>query len=63
MLITLTLLTMIDTFGVGQTFWIYAAFNVAAWVFVFLRMPELTGHSLEGIESRLRKGYFRPKDF
>src|SRR4051795_11213074 len=43
LLITLTLLTMIDTFGVGQTFWIYAAFNVAAFLFVWRRMPELTG--------------------
>jgi sugar porter (SP) family MFS transporter len=63
LLITLTLLTMIDLFGVGQVFWIYGAFNVAAWVFVFLRMPELTGHSLEDIEKRLRDGRFRPKDF
>jgi sugar porter (SP) family MFS transporter len=63
LLITLTLLTMIDLFGVGQVFWIYGAFNVAAWVFVFLRMPELTGHSLEDIEKRLQDGRFRPKDF
>jgi hypothetical protein len=32
-------------------------------VFVFLRMPELTGHSLEDIEKRLQDGRFRPKDF
>ena len=63
MLITLTVLTTIEGIGVGPTMWLYAAFNVAAWVFVFLRMPELTGHSLEDIESRLRKGKFRPKDF
>lgn len=63
MLITLTVLTMIEGIGVGPTMWVYAGFNVAAWIFVFLRMPELTGHSLEGIESRLREGRFRPKDF
>ena len=63
LLITLTLLTMIDLFGVGQVFWIYGLLNVAAWVFVFLRLPELTGHSLEGIEKRLHDGRFRPKDF
>ncbi|MEP7092051.1 MAG: sugar porter family MFS transporter, partial [Nocardioidaceae bacterium] len=50
LVISLTLLTMIDAFGVGQVFWIYAAFNVAAFVFVWRRMPELTGHSLEDIE-------------
>ena len=63
LLITLTLLTMIDVFGVGQVFWIYAAFNVAAWLFVWRRMPELTGHSLEDIERRLQDGNFRPADF
>lgn len=43
LLITLTLLTMITIFGVGQVFWIYALFNVAAWLFVWRRMPKLTG--------------------
>jgi len=63
LLITLTLLTMIDTFGVGQTFWIYAGFNVAAFLFVWRRMPEMTGRSLEDIENHLADGRFRPKDF
>ncbi|WP_193608814.1 sugar porter family MFS transporter [Nocardioides lijunqiniae] len=63
LLITLTLLTMINTFGVGQTFWIYAAFNVAAFLFVLRFMPELTGHSLEDIERHLEKGEFAPRDF
>jgi sugar porter (SP) family MFS transporter len=63
LLITLTLLTMIDLFGVGQVFWIYGAFNVAAWLFVWWRMPELTGHSLEDIEKHLQDGNFRPADF
>ncbi|MBJ7904069.1 sugar porter family MFS transporter [Streptomyces sp. NPDC004549] len=63
LLITLTLLTMINAFGVGQVFWIYGFFNVAAWLFVWRRMPELTGHSLEDIESHLKKGRFHPSDF
>ena len=63
LLITLTLLTMIDLFGVGQVFWIYGFFNVAAFVFVWWRMPELTGHSLEDIEKRLQDGNFKPADF
>lgn len=63
LLITLTLLTLIETFGVGQTFWIYAAFNVAAFIFVMRRMPELTGHSLEDIEKHLKDGHFKPADF
>lgn len=63
LLITLTLLTMIEVFGVGQTFWIYAGFNVAAFLFVYFRLPETTGHSLEDIEARLRDGKFTPKEF
>jgi sugar porter (SP) family MFS transporter len=63
MLITLTLLTMMTAFGVGQVFWIYGLFNVAAWLFVWRRMPELTGHSLEDITKHLRDGRFRPRDF
>jgi sugar porter (SP) family MFS transporter len=63
LIITLTLLTIINGIGVGPTMWLYAAFNVAAWLFVWRRMPELTGRSLEEIESHLRKGHFGPEDF
>jgi hypothetical protein len=54
---------MIDLFGVGEVFWIYGLFNVAARLFVRRRMPELTGHSLEENEKHLQDGRFRPKDF
>ncbi|MEV7203975.1 sugar porter family MFS transporter [Streptomyces griseoluteus] len=63
LLITLTLLSMISAFGVGQVFWIYAFFNVAAWLFVWRKMPELTGHSLEDIEQHLKNHEFQPEDF
>ncbi|MDQ1645361.1 MAG: hypothetical protein QOJ50_1545 [Cryptosporangiaceae bacterium] len=63
LLITLTLLTIINAAGPGPTMWLYAAFNVAAWIFVWRRMPELTGRSLEQIERQLRTGHFRPSDF
>ncbi|MEU6386224.1 sugar porter family MFS transporter [Streptomyces bauhiniae] len=63
LLITLTLLSMISAFGVGQVFWIYAFFNVAAWLFVWWKMPELTGHSLEDIEQHLKNDEFQPGDF
>jgi hypothetical protein len=58
--ITSTLLTMISAIGVGLTMWLYALFNVGAWLFVFFRLPELTGRSLEEIERRLADGKFRP---
>jgi sugar porter (SP) family MFS transporter len=63
LLITLTLLSMIDLMGVGQVFWLYGLFNVAAWIFVWRLLPELTGHSLEDIEKHLHDGKFSPKDF
>jgi sugar porter (SP) family MFS transporter len=63
LLITLTLLTMIDVMGVGQVFWLYGLFNVAAWIFVWRLLPELTGHSLEDIEQHLQDGEFSPDDF
>ena len=61
--ITLTLLSLITAIGVGPSMWLYAAFNVAAWVFVYFRMPDLTGRSLEEIEGKLADGKFRPADF
>ena len=62
-IITLTLLSLITAVGVGPTMWLYAAFNVAAWIFVYVRMPDLTGASLEEIENKLSQGRFRPADF
>ena len=63
LLITLTLLTIINAVGAGPTMWLYGLFNVFAWLFVWRRMPELTGRSLEQIETSLRDGDFKPKDF
>ena len=61
--ITLTLLTLINGIGVGPAMWLYGLFNVAAWIFVYIRMPDLTGKSLEEIEGKLSDGKFRPADF
>lgn len=63
LLITLTLLTLISGIGVGPSMWLYGLFNVAAWIFVYLRMPDLTGRSLEEIEDKLSEGRFKPSDF
>jgi sugar porter (SP) family MFS transporter len=60
--ITLTLLSIMKAIGTGQTFWMYALFNVAAFVFLYRKMPELTGHSLERIEKSLADGTFTPKE-
>jgi MFS family permease len=63
LVITLSLLSILGRVGAGPTMWLYAAFNVAAWVFIWRRMPELTGRSLEQIEGQLHRGRFRPRDF
>jgi len=62
-LITLTLLSIMKAIGTGQTFWMYALFNIIAFVFLYRKMPELTGRSLEQIEDHLAKGKFQPADF
>ncbi|GAA3597682.1 sugar porter family MFS transporter [Kineosporia mesophila] len=62
-LITLSLLSIMRTFGTGQTLWMYAFFNIAAFVFLHRTMPEMTGRSLEEIEDHLQKGKFTPAGF
>jgi hypothetical protein len=59
-IITLTLLSTIQAIGVGPTMWMYAGFNVLAFLFVLRYFPELAGRSLEDIEISLREGTFRP---
>src|SRR4029078_12368075 len=49
--------------GVGPAMCLYAAFTVAAWLFVYFRMPDLTGASLEEIERKLADGRLKPADF
>ncbi len=41
--------------GPAKTFWIYAAFSLVALVFVFGRVPETKGRSLEDIEASWRE--------
>ena len=60
LLITLTLLTTINLIGVGPTMWMYAAFNVLGFLFIFWKYPELGGRSLEEIETSLWEDKFRP---
>jgi sugar porter (SP) family MFS transporter len=59
-IITLTLLTIINAIGAGPTMWLYAGFNVLAFFFVLRFFPEVAGRSLEDIETSLREGTFYP---
>lgn len=56
MIVGATFLTMLDSLGNANTFWVYAALNV---VFIFITIaliPETKNVSLEHIERNLMKG-------
>ena len=40
--------------GGATLFWIFAIIGVAAWIFIYLRVPETKGRSLEEIEASFR---------
>ena len=42
-----------DAIGMASTFWLYAAICFAGYVFVYLRVPETKGKTLEQIEEEL----------
>jgi sugar porter (SP) family MFS transporter len=42
--------------GTAGTFWIYAVICLAGWVFLYLRLPETRGRTLEEIETSIRSG-------
>ncbi|MGJ8516083.1 sugar porter family MFS transporter [Carnimonas bestiolae] len=60
LLVTLSTLSLISTFGAAATFWGYAVISLFAFVFVLLCVPETKGRTLEEIEASLRNGTFRP---
>lgn len=52
--ISFTFLSLVDALGRPGTFWLYAAFGIAAIGFAATRVPETRGRSLEQIQRRLR---------
>lgn len=51
-----TFLTMLNSFGHAQTFWLYAVLNAAFIAFTFWFVPETRGVPLETIEQNLLAG-------
>ena len=45
---------LLAALGGATLFWIFAVLGIVAWVFVFLRVPETKGRSLEEIEASFR---------
>ena len=56
LVIALTFLTLISVLGRSGTFWLYGAVAVAAWIFIYIMLPETKGRTLEEIESHWRAG-------
>ncbi len=56
MIIGATFLTLINSFGIAVTFWIYTALNLLFIVLTVLLIPETKGISLENIEKNLMDG-------
>jgi MFS transporter, SP family, galactose:H+ symporter len=53
LLVSLTFLTLVEALGPSRTFWLYALFAVAAWIFAYYLVPETKGRTLEEIERSL----------
>jgi SP family galactose:H+ symporter-like MFS transporter len=50
LLVSLTFLTLVEALGPAHTFWLYALFAMATWMFAYYLVPETKGRSLEEIE-------------
>lgn len=55
--ISLTALTLIQTLTPSGLFWLFAAFGVCGGLFLYRKMPETKGRSLEDIQTDLRAGH------
>ena len=44
-------LSLVDVIGSAATFWLFAAFSVIGWVWVYVYVPETKGQSLEQIQA------------
>jgi SP family galactose:H+ symporter-like MFS transporter len=56
MIVGATFLTLLNSFGNAQTFWLYAALNLSFLFFTFALVPETKGVTLEQIERKLMHG-------
>ncbi|TCV96925.1 sugar porter family MFS transporter [Biostraticola tofi] len=56
MIVGATFLTMLDTLGNANTFWVYGALNILFIILTFMLIPETKNISLEHIERNLMKG-------
>ncbi|MFI0470745.1 sugar porter family MFS transporter [Saccharopolyspora sp. 5N102] len=60
-LVSATFLPLVDALGQAGVFWLYASITVLAVGFIYFRVPETKGRTLEEIEATLRSGTLGPK--
>ena len=53
-LVALTFPVLLAALGGSGSFWLFAALGIVAWFFVYFRVPETKGRSLEEIEASFR---------
>jgi sugar porter (SP) family MFS transporter len=53
-LVALTFPVLLAAFGGAGSFWLFAGLGIVAWFFVYFRVPETKGRSLEEIEASFR---------
>ncbi len=53
-LVALTFPVLLATLGGAGSFWLFAVLGIVAWFFVYFRVPETKGRSLEQIEASFR---------
>ena len=53
-LMALTFPVLLATLGGAGSFWLFAALGIVAWIFVYFRVPETKGRTLEEIEASFR---------
>ena len=56
MLVSATFLTLVNSLGIGNTFFLYAGLTVIGFIFAMTLVPETKGASLEKIEANLYQG-------
>jgi predicted MFS family arabinose efflux permease len=56
LVVAVTFLTLVGFLGHAGTFWLYGIIAIAAWVFLYLLVPETKGKTLEQIEDHWRSG-------
>jgi SP family galactose:H+ symporter-like MFS transporter len=53
-IVALTFPVLLATLGGAGSFWLFAALGIVAWLFVYFRVPETKGRTLEEIEASFR---------